>query len=177
MPGPKFAFLHFNMPHPPFVFDRDGKPSKAKNYEFKPNDYGGEYPKFYLDQLIYTSKVVLDLLQKILSKSAHTPIIIIQSDHGLTPSIPWEDGEAFVRQRGKILNAYLVPPPMHEKLYPSISPVNTFRLLFKTVYGAPIELVEDRIYYSHYEKRPYVFTDVTWRFKTPAAKPAATVQN
>lgn len=167
--GPTFAFLHFNMPHPPFVFDRAGNPSKAKKIEFKPNDYGPEYQQYYLDQLIYTNKVVLELLQKILRESERTPIIIIQSDHGLSPNEPWANTERFVRLRGRIINAYLVPPQMREKLYPSISPVNSFRLLFKTVFKAPIELLEDRIYYSHYEKRPFVFTDVTNILK-PAEK-------
>jgi len=159
--GPTFAFLHLNMPHPPFVFDRNGNPSKAKKIEFKPNDYGPEYQQYYLDQLMYTNKAVLEMLQKILSRSERTPIIIIQSDHGLTPDEPWANTERFVRLRGRILNAYLVPPQMREKLYPSISPANSFRLLFKTVFKAPVELLEDRIYYSHYENKPYVFTDVT----------------
>lgn len=159
--GPTFAFLHINLPHPPFVFDRDGNPSKAKKIEFKPNDYGPEYQRYYLDQLIYTNKIVLELLRKILSQSERTPMIIIQSDHGLTPNESWGNTERFVRLRGRILNAYFVPPQMREKLYPSITPVNSFRLLFKTVFGAPIELLEDRIYYSHYEKQPYVFTEVT----------------
>jgi len=159
--GPTFAFLHINLPHTPFVFDRDGNPSKAKKVEFKPNDYGPEYQRYYLDQLIYTNKIVLELLRKILSSSEKTPIIIIQSDHGLTPNESWANTESFVRLRGRILNAYLVPPQMREKLYPSISPVNSFRLLFKTVFKAPVETLEDRIYYSHYENSPYVFTDVT----------------
>src|SRR5205823_5193181 len=33
IPGPKFSFLHILLPHTPFVFDRNGNPSKAKNYD------------------------------------------------------------------------------------------------------------------------------------------------
>lgn len=164
--GPTFAFLHINMPHSPFVFDRNGNPSTSRKVEFKPTDYGPEYHKHYLDQLIYTNKITLELLQAILSKSERTPIIIIQADHGLTPEGGWQNTPEFVRLRGKILNAYLVPPVMREKLYPSITPVNSFRLLFKTIFKAPIDLLEDRIYYSHNEDKPYVFTDVTATLKS-----------
>jgi len=170
--GPTFAFLHFNMPHPPFVFDRDGNPSKAKKIEFQPDDYGPEYQRYYLDQLIYTNKVVLDLLRKILARSERTPMIIIQSDHGLSPEGPWANTERFIRLRGPIINAYLVPPQMREKLYPSITPVNTFRLLFKTVFKAPVELLEDKLYFSDNEKRPYVFTEATEVVKKAFEKPA-----
>jgi len=161
IPGPVFAYLHLTMPHPPFVFDRDGKPSKARQIEFKPEDYWPEYEKYYIDQLIYTSKAALDLIQMILRKSEQTPIIILQSDHGLRPNEPWANTERFVRLRGRILNAYLVPPAMRENLYPTITPVNTFRLLFKTVFGAPVQLIEDRTYFAPEKKHLYAFEDVS----------------
>jgi hypothetical protein len=43
----------------------------------------------------------------------------------------------------KILNAYFLPGEGAAGLYPSITPVNTFRLIFDVYFGADLELLED----------------------------------
>ena len=46
-----------------------------------------------------------------------------------------------------ILNAYYLPG--HSDIaYPTISPVNTFRLIFNTYFGTDYELLPDTSYYS-----------------------------
>lgn len=45
-------------------------------------------------------------------------------------------------------------------LFASITPVNTFRLIFNLYFGARFELLNDRSYYSTYDN-PYRFIDVT----------------
>jgi hypothetical protein len=44
-----------------------------------------------------------------------------------------------------IFNSYYVPDEMQSQLYPAISPVNTFRVLFDPAYG----LLQDVSYYSY----------------------------
>ena len=45
-------------------------------------------------------------------------------------------------------------------LYPDITPVNTFRLIFKSCFGEDCETLPDREYFSWYGK-PYELVDVT----------------
>jgi len=48
-----------------------------------------------------------------------------------------------------ILNAYYFPDA-NPGLYPRITPVNSFRLLFQTYFGEDLNLLEDVSYYSEY---------------------------
>jgi hypothetical protein len=59
-----------------------------------------------------------------------------------------------------ILNAYRLPGDGVEKIYPSITPVNSFRVVFDTYFGTSLGLLEDRALFSLYGKR-YHFWDVT----------------
>jgi hypothetical protein len=47
----------------------------------------------------------------------------------------------------KILNAYYLPQGA-DQLYPSISPVNSFRLVFNSYFGTNFPLLEDVSYQS-----------------------------
>jgi hypothetical protein len=51
-------------------------------------------------------------------------------------------------------------------LYPGITPVNTFRVVFNQVFGAELPLLEDRVLFSQYS-RPYDFQDVTDSIDSP----------
>jgi len=161
-----FTLAHFMLPHPPFVFNRKGKP--AEPYELKMTPDRGTYlppdPKYlelYLDQLIYTNELMKDLVENILSQSKISPIIILQSDHGSWPAMKWQNSEVWLKERMPILNAYHLPGDGKTKLYPAISPVNTFRLIFNHYFNTPLQLYEDKIYYHHPHEWPFEFTDVT----------------
>ena len=53
-----------------------------------------------------------------------------------------------------------VPERIEARLYPEITPVNTFRLLFRELFDAELELLPDRTYFSSY-RDPLDFEDVT----------------
>jgi hypothetical protein len=59
----------------------------------------------------------------------------------------------------KVLNAYYLPGVNAQLLYPSITPVNTFRLVFDQYFGGQFGLLEDKSYYSVYES-PYQFKEI-----------------
>jgi hypothetical protein len=59
-----------------------------------------------------------------------------------------------------ILNAYLVPENVQRALYPSITPVNSLRVLLREHYGEPLETLPDRSIFSWY-RTPNVTLDVT----------------
>jgi hypothetical protein len=55
----------------------------------------------------------------------------------------------------KILNAYYLAGD-NSTVYASITPVNSFRLVFNQVFDGSLPLLEDESYFSYYES-PYNF--------------------
>jgi hypothetical protein len=141
LPSPKFTFAHIVAPHSPYVFGPNGEP------------VGGvmEGISGYRDQLIYINKRVLPVLQQIIANSETPPIIILQADHGGV--------RTNLQDRMRILNAYYLPDGGEKILYPSISPVNTFRLILNHYFGTDYPQLDDTAYHSGYET-PYDYTVV-----------------
>ena len=119
--------------------------------------------------------MVIDLVRELKSTSDVPPIIILQGDEGPYPdryrsaarSFRWEQAtDAEVRQKFGILNAYYLPGVDSSSLYPSITPVNSFRLVLDLYFGTSLGLLPDRSYacvsYSH----PYELLDITDKLKT-----------
>jgi len=171
--GPRYVFAHFVSPEPPLLFGRDGQPyakaSQDRAYvEWK--DKPG-----YVDQVVFCSRRILATIDRILAQSATPPIIVLQSDHGSAasdfdllygdegpPATGTEPGiDTLLRERMEILNAYRIPGGA-PSLYPSISPVNSFRVVLNDRFGEKLPLLPDRSYFSRYA-HPYQFLDVTDR--------------
>lgn len=129
---PLFVFAHIVSPHWPYVFDHNGG--------FVPQEPNDSKPA-YIEQVRYLNDRLLRLLPLILARSDPAPIIVIQGDHG-APGTQWDP------DRMKILNAYYLPADGGALLYPSITPVNTFRLIFDTYFGGELGLLEDVSYHS-----------------------------
>ena len=88
-------------------------------------------------------------IDAILRNSLSPPIIVLQSDHGYGRGEAWKGlGAPALEERTSILNAYLVPDPCRDSLYPSITPVNSFRVLFDCAFSATLPLLPDLTYYS-----------------------------
>ncbi len=140
MPGPQFSYIHLISPHPPFVFDAEGNPNYPPDFWNEQREYPyDDYQRGYLGQLTYLNTKVLDAVDTILAESETPPIIVIQGDHGA-----WMQPKD---RRMWIFNAYYLPE--HEdELYPTISPVNTFRLIFNAYFGGNYEMLEDISYFS-----------------------------
>jgi hypothetical protein len=140
MPGPKFVFIHILPPHPPFVFAPDGSFTDPAPFLNEDERYTAEsYTEGYRNQVAYITGQVWEAVQTLQAESRTPPVIVLQGDHA-----PWLQTGI-----GKflILNAYYLPG--HEDLlYPTISPVNTFRLIFNTYLGAQYDLLPDTSYYS-----------------------------
>ena len=58
-------------------------------------------------------------------------------------------------------NAYYLPNKGSDMLYKSITPVNTFRVIFNHYFKTRYELLEDKNYFSNAKKERYRFIDVT----------------
>lgn len=140
MPGPKFVFIHIISPHPPFVYEPNGSPTDPSLFFGSDHNYTADtYRQGYTNQAAYISRQLITALDTLLSESASAPVILLQGDHA-----PWlQEGAG----KFKILNAYYFPGHA-DLLYPSISPVNSFRLVLNTYLGADYPLLEDTSYYS-----------------------------
>jgi hypothetical protein len=130
LPGPKFVFVHILAPHSsPFIFNANGEFVVSNSVD---PALGNE--------LIFLNKRTLEAVQAIIARSKNKPIIIIQGDHGL-------DTEARLAN----LVAYYFPDGGPRVLYPTITPVNSFRLVLNTYFGQSLPLLPDVSFYSKYE--------------------------
>lgn len=166
MDGDYFVFAHVIAPHPPFVFGENGefiRHTTALNLA-DATKYPGtreEYIRNYTAQVTYLNGLVLRTVRTILSESETPPIIIIQGDHGPGAYLDWTSKEnSNMRDRFSILNAYYLGGKESRLLYPSISPVNTFRVILNEYLGMDLELLPDRSYFSLW-RTPYQFEEVT----------------
>lgn len=155
---PMFVFAHIISPHSPFVFERDGSPVKRPpgftlGFAFADGAslMDEEYIEAYRNQLHYINTKLLQTIDSILAHSETPPIIILQSDHG---PVPKGSEMRYTQQRMAILSAYYLPENDDELLYPTITPVNTFRVVFNTYFGGTYELLPDHVYFSTY---PMIF--------------------
>lgn len=169
-PGPKFVFAHFIFPHTPFVFNRNGdaveprtmQRNDGSHYTGANNEYRADYLQGYAEQLPYANILIKTLLKTIIDNSERPPVIIIQGDHGPGAYLNWEDaGSSCLLERLGILNAYYLPGiELHEVLYPQISPVNTFRLVFNEYFGEQFDLLPDQSFFTTWSE-PFKLMDVT----------------
>jgi hypothetical protein len=140
MPEPTFAHIHVISPHPPFVFGPNGEHTYPPDFWNENREYPADlYAKGYQNQLTFLNHKMLAAIDTLLSESETPPIIIIQGDHG-----PWLQPK---NKRMWILNAYYLPGH-NDELYPSISPVNTFRLIFDAYFGGKYDMLPDVSYFS-----------------------------
>jgi hypothetical protein len=151
MPEPTFAYVHVISPHPPFVFDPEGNPTYPPDFWNEQRQYPyAMYAKGYTNQLTYLNKKTLEAIDILLAESETPPIIIIQGDHG-----PWMQPKD---RRMWILNAYYLPEH-NDELYPTITPVNTFRLVFNAYFGGNYDMLKDISYFSPVPKL-YDFSEI-----------------
>jgi hypothetical protein len=144
--SPKFVYAHIVAPHPPLVFGLNGE---WVNLPENLDDAG--WRKAYTDEIQYVNHRILQVVREIISISAVPPVIIIQADHGAMIS----DQENYP----EILSAYYLPGDGSASLYPTITPVNTYRTIFNQYFGGTYLHLEDKTYISRYSS-PFNFSQV-----------------
>lgn len=137
--GPKFVFVHLVVPHPPYVFGPTGGPVEPADVGTTKTQEGASH---YRDQVIYINSRMKEIVPQIIKNSATPPVIVIQGDHGPTVA-------SSPRSRMSNLNAYFLPG-VDASIYPTITPVNTFRIIFNSYFGQNLELLDDVSLYSDY---------------------------
>jgi len=157
---PTLVFAHIIAPHPPFVFDAEGKalrPSAMFGFE-DANHFrgsGAEYLSGYRGQTQFIASRILAVIETILKRPGPPPVIVVHGDHG--PALRWNwnnvaTGDA--RERLAIFSAYRLPGFDSSKVQADISPVNLLRLAANHAFRTTLPLLEDRSFESSWD-RPY----------------------
>ena len=161
---PIFVFAHIMLPHGPYIWGPNGEHKKIDSLSVLDIE---ESKKGYLDQLTFTNKMVQEMIEKIIDEKKRPKIIIIQSDHGTTFPMDWKNPtEKMKHDRLTNINYILLPDKNKNSLYNTMTPVNTFRVLFNDYFNTNFEILEDRIFFSvRPYSTPYNFIDVTHLFR------------
>jgi hypothetical protein len=144
--SPKFIYAHIMCPHTPFVFDREGNyihnsPSPKEEREGKLIPAINNVNDAYLEQYIYMTNEVKNIVNSIQGKSPVNPVIIIQCDHSPRP------GQVYLKDKTNAFNALNVvyfPDGDYQNMYDSIAPINTFRVVLNKYFGKNYKMLEDR---------------------------------
>jgi hypothetical protein len=124
IPGKKFTYAHILVTHQPFVFTQTG--------EFRMQ--AGDTNVGYHDQVLYLNSRLIEIIQNILNKSKVPPVIILQSDHAFGQGAP----------KVKNFQAYYFPDNGKAMVYPSMTSVNTFRIVFDAYFGEHLPMLPDQ---------------------------------
>jgi len=134
--GPKFVYAHIMSPHTPYIFLPDGSLNMDSRYynteTGTPSNLGLEI-EGYINNIKYLNSRVPGILSDIIRNSEIPPIIVIQGDHGYV--LP--------ERRFNNLMAFYFPNGGNASLYPTISPVNTFRLISNLYFGTNMHIRND----------------------------------
>ena len=166
-PGPKFVLAHLLLPHPPYVFDRDGR--------YIPIEEAAtlDPTEAWQRQLEYTNSRLRSFVDGLLAlPHERRPIIILQADEGPWTAAYGADKDHYdwrtasledLEIKFGILNAWYVPGGADLGLDPTMTAINTFPVLFARYFGLDYDPLEDRVTASAGWLRPYQLIDITER--------------
>jgi len=153
--GPKFVFVHLFVPHPPYIFGRNGEDVSGGT---STTDYS--LADLYVGQAVFVAKELQKSVERLLADPNYEPVIIIQSDHGTAFGGNAYEEDNYLERMG-ILNAYHLPRGGNENLYESITPVNSFRVVLNRYFGTDLELQPDTNFFTNTDVGKFNFKDVT----------------
>ena len=165
--GPLLVFDHIICPHPPFRFGPEGQSLDPRDTNFlryadEPKDETvvAKYIDYYRGQVQFINHRITQVVEDLLTQSTRPTVIILQADHGPDAIFDYAKPDTACVERLPILNAYYFPDGDYSQLYPSITPVNSFRVVFNKYLGTNYPLLQDKCYF-HDEQRAYDFLDLT----------------
>lgn len=135
--APQFIYTHLMMPHGPFLYDSLGKVVK-KDY-LSPSALQPEKEAAYIQYLVYTNKIVEQLVDDILQKTNRKAVIIVMSDHGFRG---WDSSQSCFKVKNN-LNAVYLPSGNYRLFKDSVSNVNQFRILFNSLFNQKLDMLPD----------------------------------
>lgn len=174
-PEPTFTFVHLLIPHEPFVFAADGRPLSELDVAGRP------WRELYLGQLEYLNRRLLETVDSLRRRSPVEPVIVIQADEGpfsysgelaISPYDWCGAAPDTAYRKFGILSALSLPGLEPQTLWPELSPVNSFRLVLRELFGYDLPPLPDRSFVFPMDGRTYEFTDVTEVLRTVQSGPS-----
>jgi hypothetical protein len=135
--SPKFVYVHFLLPHAPFIFNANGGITPQSTH-WNWQTYFGNYQ--------YSLQLTEHMIQSILSSAdpARPPVIILQSDHGARNKTvqPFSGVLENYAEEYKtwIINALYLPGCENAPLTQDMNPLNTFPIVFNCYFDEDIPL-------------------------------------
>ena len=154
--GNYFLFSHIYLPHIPFLYGPNAEPLQYEEnlstywYEPPPENYHEHYGY----QIDYLNQEILDTVDHILSQTKKPVVIILQADHGDGNYIDQNGlSQIGVDTRSAIFNAIYFSDGDYTQLYPTLTPVNTFRIVFNHWFGTQYPLVPDKVFANEHPSK------------------------
>jgi len=153
---PQYVHIHLFLPHQPFVYNSSGE---RVDHKYTEDRFDESLRNAYLEQLIFTNKITLEMIDSIQNRDANS-VIILMSDHGGRLGVDWNNPTELDYYRAfNNLSAFYFPGHADE-IPENIAAVNTFRVFFNTYFDTDYELLKDRqMWYS--PELPYDQIDVS----------------
>lgn len=150
LPGPKFVFAHIIAPHGPPVLGPNGEAEVSDDPD-----------QAYRDEITYLNRRLEETIPAILAGSERDVIIVLQADTGPAVNLDWDSPDPeTLWARMTVFSAIYLPGNYEYHFLEDMSSVNIFRVIFNLVFNAEYQLLEDRSYFTNWD-RPYDFVDVT----------------
>ncbi len=149
---PTFTFCHILLPHhDERLFNADGTYPAG-------DQLARSIEEDYVNKISYLNTCIKTLASNLLSNKDDLPVIIFQGDEGIssTEFTKLTQGrfnqalqlpDNIVAQRAWILNAIYLPEGANDSLYSTLSPINTFRIIFNRYFGTNYDLLPDQFYF------------------------------
>ncbi len=133
---PRLVLSHLLLPRRPAYVDRNGNARITSMEDFRDENHDS----LYLEQVLYANKLI-DSIGKAAIKERQRPlVVIIEGDHG-NRYAAW--GINIREKHFMNLNTYYFSDRDYSKLYDSISPVNSFRVVLNKYFNAGLPMLKD----------------------------------
>lgn len=101
--------------------------------------------------MVFIENEILKMVDQIMNTSTDPFVLIIQADHGSGLQVDQDNQlDSNMKERLGILNAFYFYDQNYDRLYPEISPVNSFRVIFSQYLAINKPVLEDKHYSSNY---------------------------
>lgn len=137
---PKFVYGHIFKPHNPYTFDSAGNKIPFR-YIINPEEDKGAY----VQQIMYVNKLMKQIVDAVFAHPTRPAVIIIQGDHGYRFFNWREKAPEFPN-----FNAVYYYNRDYHLLPDSSTNINTFRVLFNTLFKQHYPLLPDQFNYMKY---------------------------
>lgn len=154
---PRFVFVHFPLPHPPFVVDSDCRPIRGGESLFVLGSDGiprksvsrqAEEIRLTAGQVSCSQRLAIDMIDGILAGAGPDTVVVVFSDHGPETRLDRSDPQSDAIHE-RLANLFAARTPGHPGLFPDdITLVNVLPHLFGAYLDVDLPEQPDTVYFG-----------------------------